>query len=328
MRICTLISSYENSTSPYRDIDPYPDPSIWLPEHSWSKALLTKENVRSKIAELATQGFDLFVNLCDGEPGEDLVGIEAIQELEALQLPYTGTTSQFYATPRKSLKSAYVEAAIGTPPYRFVRTREEAVAAASALRLPVIVKPAHGYASLGINRDSVVKTPEALVDRTVRTLAEFGEVLLEEFIVGREFTLLVAEPICQGEAPTVYKAMEIGFPAGESFKHFELKWVEYESIKLHPVEDPALVARLRELAARTFTSVGASGYVRLDIRMDAQGELYVLDCNTNPGLFYPIGQFGNADLILDAEPDGHKHFLRHIIASSLRRAQTKRNPEP
>lgn len=325
MRICTLISSYENSSSPYRDIDPYPDPSIWLPEHSWSKAFLTKDNVESQLSELAKQGFDLFINLCDGEPGEDLVGIEAIQQLERLGLPFTGANSQFYANPRRALKDAYVAAGIGTPHYRFVRTRDEAAEAAAALRLPVIVKPAHGYASIGIKRDSVVQTHNTLLDRVERTVAEFGEALLEEFIVGREFTLLAAEPIGEDEMPTVYKSMEIGFPAGESFKHFELKWVEYNSIRLHPVEDTELDMRLRELAARTFKKIHASGYVRFDIRMDAEGELYVLDCNTNPGLFYPIGQFGNADLILEAEPDGHKHFLRHIIASGLHRAQSHLN---
>lgn len=321
MRICTLITSYESSDSPYRDIDPYPDPSIWLPEHSWSKAYLTPENVRPKISELATQGFDIFVNLCDGEPGEDLVGIEAIQQLEQLRLPYTGTTSKFYASTRRSLKDAYVASGIGTPQFRFVSNRNDAEAAAKVLRLPVIVKPAHGYASIGIKRDSVVTSAEQLVEQAERTIAGFGEALLEEFIVGREFTLLAAEPISQGEAPTVYKPMEIGFPAGESFKHFELKWVDYHSIQLHPVTDSDLDRRLRELAARTFTEVGASGYVRFDIRMDAAGELYVLDCNTNPGLFYPIGEFGNADLILDAEPEGHKHFLQHIIASGLKRGQ-------
>lgn len=328
MRICTLITSYESSDSPYRDIDPYPDPSIWLPEHSWSKAFLTRENVNAKLSELATQGFDLFVNLCDGEPGEDLVGIEAIYQLEQLRLPYTGTDSQFYASTRRNLKDAYAAASIGTPQFRFVSSREEAEAAAQVLRMPVIVKPAHGYASIGIKRDSVVTTPEQLVAQAERTIASFGEALLEEFIVGREFTLLAAEPIHEGEAPTVYKPMEIGFPAGESFKHFELKWVDYESIRLHPVADSELDARLRELASRTFTKVRATGYVRFDIRMDAGGELYVLDCNTNPGLFYPIGAFGNADLILDAEPEGHKHFLRHIIASGLKRGQSAKVSTP
>ena len=73
-------------------------------------------------------------------------------------------------------------------------------------------------------------------------------------------------------------------------------------------------------AALLAAGLGLEKY--LDIRMDAGGELYVLDCNTNPGLFYPIGQFGNADLILDAEPEGHKHFLRHIIASALKQGQS------
>ena len=320
MRICTLIASYEDSVSPYKDVDPYPDPSIWMKEHEWSRALLTKKNALARIDELATQGFDIFINLCDGEPDEDVVGIEVLQHLEQLGVPFTGCDSRFYASTRKFLKQAYTDGGIGTPRYRFVSSAKDALGVAEALRFPLIVKPGHGYASVGIERDSVVRDPAALVSRIERTIASFGDALLEEFIEGREFTVLAAEPVEKGGTPVVYQPLEVCFAGNETFKHFDLKWKDYERMTLRPSSDPEISAKLRELGARTFSAVGASGYIRLDVRVDRAGNAYVLDCNTNCGIFYTPESFGAADFILASEPDGHRNFLRHIIRCGLRRA--------
>lgn len=327
MRICTLIASYEDSVSPYKDVDPYPDPSIWMKEHEWSRAFLTKNNAIAKINELATQGFDIFVNLCDGEPSEDVVGIEVIEHLERLGLPFTGSSSRFYGSTRQSLKQAYTDAGIGTPRYHFVSSAKEALGVADELRLPVIVKPAHGYASLGIERDSVVRDPAALGPRVERTIASFGEALLEEFIEGREFTVLAAEPVEEGGTPVVYQPLEICFAENETFKHFDLKWKDYERMTLRPGTDPAVAAKLRELGARTFAGLGASSYIRLDVRMDREGNLYVLDCNMNCGIFYAPESFGAADFILASEPDGHRNFLSHIMRCGFRRAHRPIPPD-
>lgn len=327
MRICTLIASYEDSISPYKDVDPYPDPSSWMKEHDWSQALLTRSNALARIDELATQGFDVFVNLCDGEPGEDVVGIEVMQHLEELGLPFTGCGARFYANTRKSLKQAYSDAGIGTPRYAFVTHASEAPGAAGALRFPLIVKPGHGYASVGIERDSVVGSAADLVPRVERTIARFGEALLEEFIEGREFTVLAAEPVEEGGTPVVYQPLEVCFAANETFKHFDLKWKDYENMSLRPSSDPAIAEKLRRLGAQTFSAVGASGYIRLDVRMDRDGNPYVLDCNTNCGIFYAPETFGAADFILASEPDGHRNFLRHIIRCGLRRANRPIPPE-
>lgn len=275
------------------------------------------------IDELREQNIDVFINLCDGEPGEDLVGVEVIACLETLNLPFTGCGSKFYETPRKTLKKKYIDLGIGTPAYRFVRSGDEGIRAAQELRFPVIVKPAHGYASIGIVRDSVVSSREALVQRVQQTVATFGEALLEEFIAGREFTVLAAEPLEPGGAPVVYPPMEICFPPNESFKHFELKWRDYASMNTAVIADAALSSRLRRLAADAFVAVAATGYVRFDIRMDEHGELFVLDCNTNPSLFYPPTLFGTADFILASEPNGHRSFLNHIIQSALRRVSLR-----
>jgi hypothetical protein len=51
--------------------------------------------------------------------------------------------------------------------------------------------------------------------------------------------------------------------------------------------------------------------------------LSMLDCNANPGIFYPPGQFGSADFILSLQPDGHRAFLAHILDCALRAARPR-----
>ena len=318
MRLCTLSSSYEGSASPYKDIDPVVDPSRWLPEHSWSRQPLTRSNAGELLEQLAREGFDAFINLCDGAPEEDIAGVEVIHHLQRLGLAYTGADARFYAASREELKQAWLDHGIGTPAHLFAADLATVEQAAGELRFPVLVKPSSGYASVGIELDSKVHTREALLERAERTLARFGGLLLEEFIVGREFTVLVSEPRPGERAPWVHTPVEIHFPEGESFKHFDLKWMNYDAMHTKPLTDEGLVARLGEMAQRTFLAVNARGYCRCDIRMDDDGHLYMLDCNANPGVFYPPDQPGSADFILSLEPHGHRDFLQHIIDCAVR----------
>ncbi len=326
MRICTLISSYETSDSPYKEIDPYPVPERWLPEHTWARELVLKSEVEATLQRLAGEGFDVFVNLCDGAPEEDIAGVEVVRELERLGLPFTGADSRFYALSREEFKSAYDRAGIRSPGYGFASDRATAAHIAERLRFPLFVKPSSGYASIGIERTSLVETPEALLEQVERTAARFGAALIEEYIAGREFTVLAAEPRAGERVPIVYPPVEVCFPAEESFKHFDLKWQEHESMRVRPVDDAGLADRLRRMAEETFLAVGARGYSRSDIRMDADGTLYMIDCNANPGIFYPPGQFGSADFILSLQPDAHRAFLRHIIDCALRAARPRLTP--
>ncbi len=62
-------------------------------------------------------------------------------------------------------------------------------------------------------------------------VGEFGGALVEEFIEGREFTVLVSENPSDPSDPCVHMPVECVFGAGETFKHFDLKWRDYESMR-------------------------------------------------------------------------------------------------
>ncbi len=84
----------------------------------------------------------------------------------------------------------------------------------------------------------VVKIWSSSRYRLEREIEEFGRALLEEFIEGREFTCLIAENPDDPNNPITFKPVEFIFPEGKSFKHYNMKWVEYEKMSVAPVKDP------------------------------------------------------------------------------------------
>ena len=65
-----------------------------------------------------------------------------------------------------------------------------------------------------------------------------------------------------------------------------------------------------EISRELFIGLNGSGYGRCDIRMNADGELFMLEINPNCDVAYPLEESGSADLILLHEPWGHRDFLR------------------
>ena len=93
MKICVLQASYEGSSCDYQHYDPPRILSHLLPEHEFHHEFLKKVSTYRQIKALARQGFDIFVNLCEGYLDSDVPSIDVIFALEHLNLPFTGPTS-------------------------------------------------------------------------------------------------------------------------------------------------------------------------------------------------------------------------------------------
>lgn len=318
MRIC-LLTDQDLDSAPLPAGDWPCDPRPYLPDAEWELAVLEKATAVGRVIELSERGFDLFFNLCDGAWGEDRPGIEVVQALERLNVPFTGATSGFYEPSREAMKRVCRAWGIDTPPYVLARDEADVERAVGALRFPLIVKHPNSYASIGLTRASRVETAPALFERAREMIGRYAGALIEEFIDGTECTVLVAENPEDPEAPITYTPLRYKFPDGESFKHEEMKWVTYGQMRSAPVEDPALEARLRDVSARLFRGLHGAGYGRCDLRVDATGRSYMLEINPNCGLYYEPEDAGSADLILLADPAGHEGFTRLIVKAALRR---------
>lgn len=318
--IAVLTSSFEGSDVPFKDLDPRPDPARYLPACEWAHFAIAKSTAVRQVADIARQGFDAVVNLCDGAWDEDRAGIEVVHALERLNVPFTGAGSAFYDPSREAMKMACRAAGVRFPNYVF----DDVCRAVDELRFPMIVKHPHGYSSVGITRESRVTDAAALTRECARVISAFGSALIEEFIEGREFTVLVSEARTPSEPAWALAPVEFRFPEGESFKHFDLKWKEFRTMETAAVEDAELAARLASASASTFAALGGSGYGRCDLRMSPDGEIYLLEINPNCSIFYPDGLFGSADFILANDAAGHRGFLEHLLTCALRRRDAAR----
>jgi D-alanine-D-alanine ligase len=187
------------------------------------------------------------------------------------------------------------------------------------LKFPMLVKPPHGYASVGIRRKSRVQSVNELKEQLAIEIEEFGRALIEEFIEGREFTCLIAENPEDPKKPVTVKPVEFIFPKGESFKHYDMKWVDYAKMSVEAVSDPKIEKTLREQTARVFKELGGNGYARCDYRMDADGVIHMLEINPNCGIFYPPSEPGSADFSLLHDTINHTKFMKLIIRSGQKR---------
>jgi len=144
-----------------------------------------------------------------------------------------------------------------------------------------------------MTRDSRVETAAALRVQAQKMIDEFGGALIEEFIEGREFSVLVVENADDELEPFAYRPVEFCFPQGESFKHFDLKWKDYEAMTCIQCEDDELAERLKEISKKLFIGLNGAGYGRCDIRMNPDGELFMLEINPNCDVAYPLDEAGS-----------------------------------
>jgi D-alanine-D-alanine ligase-like ATP-grasp enzyme len=321
-RIC-LLTDQELDDLPLPDDDWPCDPRPFLPEAEWTLLTLEKETCVGEVVRAAREGYDLFFNLCDGAWDEGRVGIEVVQTLQSLDVAFTGADSAFFEPSREIMKRVCRAWDVDTPAYAIAYTERDIEKAADTLRFPLFVKHPSSYASNGITQDSRVDTVEGLRGQAGIMMRGFGAALIEEFIEGIEFTVLVAEGSDPAD-PVVYRPIQYRFPEGETFKHHDLKWVDYDGLTAFPVEDPALDLLLREASSRFFQGMRGAGYGRCDIRVDSDGCAYMLEVNPNCGIYYPETDPGSADLILLNDPSGHAGFTRQVVEAAQARHRRRR----
>jgi len=318
MRICLLTSQYLDEV-PF-DEDDWPcDPRPFIPEADWHLTTLVKETSVETVTALVKEGFDVFFNLCDGAADQEIPGIEVVETLERLGVPFTGATSEFYEPSRVEMKRVCAEQGIPTPAFVLAETEADVERAAETLKFPLFVKHHSSYASVGLTRKSRAETPQRLRKRAQKMMKRYGKALIEEFVEGIECTVLVAENPADPLRPTTYAPVQYRFPEGETFKHAKLKWVDYDAMDSFLVENPQLDKRLRDVSARFFIGLKGASFGRCDLRVDSAGTPFMLEINPNCGVYYPPEDPGSADICLLHDPGGHEAFTRQLVAAALRR---------
>lgn len=318
MKVCVLQPDYSTSAVDYQYYDPPRDLSTLLPGASITHVFLNKLTTYKQLKALSHEGFDIFVNLCEGYLEWEVPSIDVIHTLEMLNLPFTGPTSKLYDPTKAIMKYlAYCEG-VRTPAYILAEEVEMGCKEASILHYPLFLKPAKAGDSLGIDEHSLVKDAAALKEQLTVLLQSYDEILIEEYIAGREFTVLVAANADQQTA-RVFKPVEYIFPKGTPYKTYALKTSELHPNANIPCNDPELEKGLKEATQKIFAGFNGKGYARLDFRVNEKNEIYFLEINFTCSVFYINGYEGSADYILQFDGIGQAGFLQHIIAEGIAR---------
>jgi D-alanine-D-alanine ligase len=202
--------------------------------------------------------------------------------LDLTGVPYTGSghLASALAMDKDLSKRLFEAAGVPTPAWRLLRRADGswrqpgfADGVVQAVGMPLIVKPSKQGSTVGL---SLVKSLAALEPAIREAFRYDDEVMIEQFIAGRELTVGVLG--------------DVALPVGEIIPKHELYDYECkytagmaEEIFPAPIADGVRVEVQRQALA-AFRALKLSGYARIDFRMSADGRLYCLEANTLPGM--------------------------------------------
>jgi D-alanine-D-alanine ligase-like ATP-grasp enzyme len=314
MRICIL------SDEVIEDFDPTP----YMQGYDWQMITMT-DPVIEVLRELdARKEFDIYMNLCEGNEEEDnpewhYSGMDVVQALEQLNLPFTGATSQFFDPSREEMQAAADANGIGFAKGYQVKSVEEAERLSKNLRYPIMVKHPKSYGSTGMFKHSKCETLEQVREQVQRMCVEYGAARMEEFIVGKEYNVLIIDNPDDLSSPIAYPPAELIFPEGEEFWHTDIKWDYNVPFDFKEVTEPELKIRLQDIGIRMYKAMNGVSYGRCDVRMNEQGELFILEINPNPAIMLKPEEYGPADFMILYDPAGYKGFFDRLIDVTLLR---------
>ncbi len=214
------------------------------------------------------EGVDAVYVALHGGWGEN-GGLQA--ELNRRKIPYTGPGAMSSRIAMDKIKTKMVLELKGVPTAPW--TLASKGTPSSPLPLPVVVKPPSDGSSVGISKVSSPEEWPGALEAALAAQGGKGEVLVEEFIPGREMTV----GVINGEA---LPAIEI--VAKNGWYGFDEKYISDET-RYPFLENGPLLEKLQKMAVEAYNAIGCRSVTRIDFRVSPVGRIYVLELNTSPG---------------------------------------------
>jgi len=257
------------------------------------------------------------LNLCDGADVDGVPGPGVTRYLEEKGIPYCGCDYLFMegTTGKYSMKEQFVRDGVSTARFVLVTPdkplkREDVI----YMQFPLFVKAEDSYGSIGLSMDSVCNTFEECEIQVKKMQETFKSILVEEFIHGAEFSLLVIGDSRFSDSqlevfPPAQRVFDSNIPPAERFLSYKLVWEDggvayrYDSVEKD-------VDLLMDLARRAYNSVGGNGFGRIDVRRrDDTNEYFVLEVNATCG----VGYDASSAQILKLGGKGACYLLERVL---------------
>ena len=223
------------------------------------------------ISKLRNGGYDRAFIALHGRGGEDgsMQGL-----LEHLQIPYTGSgiLASALAMDKVRCKRMWQSLGLATLPFAVWTPGTPGDEYIKLFGLPLCVKPAFEGSSVGVTRVNSATDFDAACDLA----KQYGTVMIEPWIVGDEFTVCIL-------GDKVLPSIQI--TAKEAFYTYNAKYFSDETEHVCPgLDNPTDETNLQKLSMEAFRAIGATGWGRVDFIRDINGDFWLLEVNTAPGM--------------------------------------------
>ncbi len=258
---------------------------------------------------------------------EDFAGVSAfdyymVSYLAMMKIPYTGCNPRGLLLARDKALSKKLLAFHRIPVPEFtVFPYGRPVRPSRRMRYPVIVKSLTEEGSVGIAQASFVENADQLRERVTLIHEKFqGDAIAEQYIDGRELYVTVIGNTQLKVLPIRELAFRETPEKRPRLATYKVKWdpkyrerwgIDY-GFAAHLPE--GMAERIATLCKRIYRILDLSGYARIDLRVTAEGELYVLEANPNPG----IARDEDTTLSARKAGIGYREFIQQLIQLGLR----------
>ena len=265
----------------------------------------------------------IVLNLLEHFHGVPVFDQNVVSYLELLRIPYTGCNPRglMLARDKGLSKKLLAYHRIPVPEFAVYPVGKRTIRRPKRLQFPLIVKSLTAEASTGISQASVVEDDDKLAER-VRFMHEtFGtDCIVERYIEGRELYV----GVMGNQRLEVFPVWELLFTKmPDELWHIATDRVKWSRVyqKKRGIKTAAarhlpegVAEHLQHLCRRIYRTLDLSGYARIDLRLDAQGRVYVLEANPNPQLAY------GEDFAESAEHAGipYADLLQRIVNFGMR----------
>jgi D-alanine-D-alanine ligase len=233
-------------------------------------------------------------NLLEEFHGESVYRHAVVSYLELLKQPYTGCNARGLMLGHDKALSKQILAyhRISVPQFAVFDLNKK-VRRPRKLQFPLVVKSVSEEGSVGISQKSIVHDDEHLIERVEFIHRKVGtDAIAERYINGREFYVGVMGNARLQTLP-VWELTFTNLPEGsEPIATSKVKW-DYGYQKKVGVStqqakqlDESEVQRIYKLCKRVYRALGLTGYARMDLRLNGEGQVYLIEANPNPQLAY------------------------------------------